>query len=1175
MANQWTEQQREAIESRGKSLLVSAAAGSGKTAVLVERIVSRIAEGYDADRFLVVTFTRAAAEEMRERIRNRLEALLAEAEGDLAVHLQKQRTLLSHAHISTIDSLCMWIVQNHFQDLDIDPDFRLGEAGELRLLQEDVIRDLMESVYEAGDPAFLNLLDNYAREKGDTGLKDLILQLYEFSQSSADPEAWIRACRAGFGSEAKTLDDLPVVAAYREMLCTELESMASVLDAKAVFLNAQGGNSKVEAAMRQDAELLHGLSASKTYEELSCIKDVKFSIKPRTPAAGFAPVDAYCLSIHSTVKERAKSIKERFRFETPGQMLAAIRGTDAPMQALLDLVCQFSESYRAAKQERNLTDFSDVAHMALKLVLSDERVRKELQDRFEEVVIDEYQDSNELQERLLQAISGESRGRYNRFMVGDVKQSIYRFRQARPEIFIEKYDRYPDCCESGSVDEGKIDLSANFRSRREVVDSVNHIFYQIMGRELGGIAYDDDSALHARAKFPEAEDDAYATEALIITSDSEMSDRKDIEAALVARRIRALMDSGFQIFDGKRDCMRPLRYSDITILLRTMRGWAESMTKALSQRGIPSYSALSNGFFSAVEIKVVLDLLKIIDNPRQDIPLMAVLTSPIGGVTERTVAKLKAESVATGGDRYNTDLIDILRISNDPDVTHFLNELSLYRRLSLHMTVMELIEYVLERTGYLYYVTALPGGEKRRANLELLKEKARTFATTSYQGLFQFNRYIEQLKKYDVDFGEASELSEQDDLVRITSIHKSKGLQYPVVILAGTGKEFNHADERQMVLAHENLGIAADFVDADRCFKQKTLLKKVLADKIAEEMKAEELRVLYVAMTRASEKLIITGCRKLTKSEDAADAAGAYGGFQSDPLLPGWIVGKAKCLLDFIRMGLIRDPGNIQLREYSDEGLMEEEAEDLKTIMERLSALKVKAEGKTAADEEREKARLNDLLRFRYAFENATKHKATASVSELKEKRMDESMTSIFTPSEGTPAGALRGTCYHALMQYYPLEAGTDRDRIEAYLKAALERGLVDPDAAELLTAEDICSFYETKVGSRAAAAWLKGKLYRERPFLMSVPAELVWHEPCEDEVLIQGIIDLYFEEDDRLILVDYKTDRVSSPELLIDRYRSQLIYYADALTKGTGLPVSEIYIYSVSLRRIIRVDQP
>ncbi len=1022
----WTEEQREVIESREKNLLVSAAAGSGKTAVLVQHILSRLMDPVhpvDMDQMLVVTFTRAAAGEMRERIAMAIDEILDEQPENS--HLQKQRTLIAHAQISTIDSFCMWVVRNYFHELDIDPDFRLMDEGEGRLLQAEVLDELLEEWYEGGEEDFFHLVDIYAGEQSDKKLQELILSLYHFSQSDPHPDRWLLQAKETYANLPETLDEMPMV---KEILHEEKRKLGQfrrmLQEGLKMALTDESIHPKYQDTLQADLGIVDTLLAATTFSELLLAWERMEFVRKPAKRKNNPPgeKEEYLSNLRDVLKEELNKSKNLYALGTPQEMMDAIIGLQKPMATLVDVTMDFARKFHEEKKKRNVADFSDVAHMALDLLEGPSPLAKEISLSFEEIIIDEYQDSNRIQEEILAAVSREWRGEYNRFFVGDVKQSIYRFRQACPEMFLEKYAAYAnkeeDTCQ-------KIDLSRNFRSRAQVLDATNHIFSQLMGEELGGISYTSEAALYPAADYPEAEKDSRgksvaATEIFCIDSSTNRWEEKATEANVIADRIRHLVhpQTGMMLWDGKKKEYRRAQYRDIVILLRSQEGWGETLVQGLAAAGIPAVSQQKTGYFTAPEVVRMLNLLKILDNPRQDIPLMSVLVSPIGKFSDEEIAKIVAQDRALPKEeREIRGLYGVCQRSDTPKMKQFLSMVEHFRRLSSYLPIHELLDRIWEETGYLFYLQALPAGETRRANVEMLREKALTFEKTSYHGIFQFNRYMEQLQKYNVDYGEASTLSEQDNLVRLTTIHRSKGLEFPIVFVAGMGKSFNLMDTNQTVIFHEKMGIASDFIDPLTRIQYPTLFKRYLSQRMRMESKAEELRVLYVAMTRAKEKLILVGTDKISKTMQKKLAIAQN---FSSRQFPGWYVSQASSYWEWIFMALARDQGEFEIYPTWSEEIFLWEAQRQIHYAEIVGEF-LNLDSEKVYEKELYSS-WKDWSNYLYPFASSTNMKGSFSVSELQNKnkaeieRLSHFSGSLAKNEANGVDYAKLGTAYHRLI---------------------------------------------------------------------------------------------------------------------------------------------------------------
>ena len=1214
MALTFTPEQQKVIDLRNRNILVCAAAGSGKTAVLVERIIEIVTDEehpVDIDRLLVVTFTNAAAAEMRERIGKALSARLCQTPDN--VHLQRQVSLLHNAQITTIDSFCLFVIRNNFNDIGLDPGFRIADEGELRLLKQDTLTELLEQQYQEKNKSFLSCVEYFTGGSNDRLLEEYISKLYEFSMSYPWPEDWISQCMRGYKitsvSELEETDWCHYIIRYIRTLVAE--SIAD-LDIALQLTERPDGPYMYGETLEKEKEMLSKLTQIETFAGFyEAFTTVSFGRLPSKKDDSVNPLLREKVQLlRKNLKKRLDDIREAYLVLSPEKVVERMETAAPNVEELLLLVLAYKELLDQRKRRDNMIDFHDMEHFALDILLSRQEdgsvlpstAAREYRAHFKEILIDEYQDSNLVQELLLKSISGEEDENYNRFMVGDVKQSIYKFRLARPELFIEKYIGYT----KEASNRQRIDLHRNFRSRPQVIDSVNSVFSRMMRPELGGVDYDEEAALYQGAVFPESETgtedpaaDPYRTEYLVIGKDEESRlTTRGQEAAAIAHKIRELYAS-LKVTDKETGKLRPVRYSDIVILLRTTAGWAEEFKAVLEQEGIPAYVSSRTGYFQTVEIKVLMQLLRVIDNPLQDIPLYGTMKSFFGGFEEEEIAKIRAED-------KQAPLYELL-INYDGEekekVQEFLKWLSGYRRKTAYTPIHKLIQDILTETGYLDYVTARPGGSQRRANVEMLLTRAAAFENTSYYGLFHFLRYMEQLEKYEVDYGEADILDENADVVRIMSIHKSKGLEFPVCFVAGLSKRFNMQDTTGRMIADADMGIGVDYVDEELRLQSKTLKKRAVALKMKLDTLGEEMRVLYVAMTRAREKLILTG---MTADVDQFEAELSkqkeFGSFDRSGKIPFSVLAGASCYLDFLfpcldEVTLIR-PKELFLadvqgavveidrkqkllagKDGENKQIMTELSERFEKIYpyQYLSDLFVK----TTVSELKKKAihdlsfrSMEDLNLGDGAKGNDTEQAFTAQWFE--EPEIVPYIPSFISSTEEM-SGTDRGSAYHKVMELLDFaklgecqEPDVDK-QLNEQLEQFVEEGRLTVQWRESIDNRKIRTFLKSSLAKRMGRAAQLGRLRREQPFVLGLPASRLGGQfPESEQVLIQGIIDVFFEEDGRIIVADYKTDRVKAPEELITRYQVQLDYYAQALTRLTGKEVTEKIIYSFALGREI-----
>lgn len=1183
----WTVEQRQVIDLRERNLLISAAAGSGKTAVLVERIIQKITDRekpVDIDRLLIVTFTNAAAAEMRERIGMAIEREL-ELEPD-NVHLQKQQTLLHNAQITTIHSFCLYVIRNYFHRVDLDPDFRIAEEGELKLLKSDVMDWVLEEYYKKEEPEFLALSETIATGKTDEPLKEAILKLYEFSMSYPWAEQWLEDCKVPY--QIKSLEEfekLPI-AEELEAYLKELTQQWKLQMEKCrnISMDADGPQ-MYTPLLEQEAERMGKITEYMTYEEYyQAIRGFSFG---RLPAArkfeGDLEKKEQVQKMRNDVKASMKKIAEQFFFQPPEKQIEELRKNYPIVEKMIEVTLLFQKAFSERKREKNLLDFNDLEHFALEILVDKEtkevsRTAVELQKNYEEIMIDEYQDSNYVQETILKAVAGEAKERNNMFMVGDVKQSIYRFRMARPELFMEKYNTYTEV----ESDNQRIDLHMNFRSRSEVLTTVNDIFYKIMKEDIGNITYDAQAALYPGTEFKESIPDMFDTKILVVEPGTEKQDVKEreLEAKAIGNEIRKIVREQ-QVTDKETGELRQARYSDMVILLRSLTGWSDTLVEVLGEMGIPAKAATGTGYFSAVEVQTVLNLLRIIDNPRQDIPMAAVLSSPLVGFSGEELAILRIEypdmKFYEAAFQYQNGENTVLSLEKKKKLQEFLLLLERYRRKICYTPIHELIYQILEETGYLAYVYALPGGEVKKANLEMLIEKAIAYERTSYRGLFHFIRYMEQLQKYDIDFALA-DVQEQENVVRIMSIHKSKGLEFPVVFVSGLGKMFNTQDIREKVVLHPQLGIGLDYLDMKRRVRTPGITRQFLARKTSIENIGEELRVLYVALTRAKEKLILTGTMK--------KAAEKISSMQSTVMEDGFLSFLARLGTNSF-LGFLLQAVGCYKNKYPITIIQQKELEDLELehiLKDELSRIELLT--KLQHKEEEYLKQVEERLSYVYPFKEEENMKTKVSVSEIKHRAMDRIMVEETMDTEGEPEhyvpafmegiqeenqGAKRGTAMHRVLECYDFTK--DPEELEKQLNQMQEERLVEPEMLELISKRGLKAFLASSLAERMQKAAKNGKLYREKPFVMGEKAKDVLELSGSNEmVLIQGIIDVFFEEKDEMVLLDYKTDRVKEKKELKDRYLTQIELYQKAIERATGKRVKERLLYSFCLEQIVEL---
>lgn len=1205
MEVKWTDEQQQVIDLRNRNILVSAAAGSGKTAVLVERIIQMLTDNehpVDVDRLLIVTFTEAAAAEMKERIREAIEKNLEEHPEN--VHLQRQSTLIHSAMITTIHSFCLSVIREHFHVLDIDPGFRIAEEGELKLLKQDVLSELLETYYTEGSRAYLEFIEKFGTGRNDKKVEEIILKLYEYSRSYPQPDVWLDSCVESYQVNLPVADDENGQDAWTDILC-ESACMLRVEE-----LVCQRGADMI-AILEQGLQLCDMPDGPYMYGEI--LESDQIEVQKILKAKGFREMYQAVIgatwkrlstkkddSVDSDKREQVKVLRDKMKkmvkdiaamyfYEEPEEILRDMADSAETMGVLVRLVKGFATMFSEKKQSKNMIDFNDMEQFALRILtvesaggLIPSPSATEYQEQFAEVMIDEYQDSNLIQEAILTSVSKVSKGQNNVFMVGDVKQSIYRFRLSRPELFMEKYDSY-SVTES---DKQRIDLHKNFRSRTQVLESVNFIFEHIMRRELGGIQYDNLAALHLGADFePQNDEDGQSVhEAEILLAEAKENGR-EMEARAVARRIKELMQAGCVLDKATKKHRKPT-YQDIVILTRSVKGWADVFSSVLAEEGIPAYAGSREGYFEAYEISVLLDYLRLLDNFRQELPLAAVLTSTFAGLKAQQMAEIRSafpeqpfyEAVKEYAfvENGNVELQKMLQA--------FLDTLEHFRETVPYTPIHELLWNIIEETGYGIYVSSMPAGEQRKANLEMLVEKAAAFEGTSYKGLFNFVRYIEQLQKYDVDYGEANIADEQFNTVRIMTIHKSKGLEFPIVFVAGMGRRFSTQDVKGSIVIHPEWGVGIDAIDLEKRTKVSTILKKVIQEEITRDNLGEELRVLYVALTRAKEKLIMT-----SSVSDAKELLAQYAGspVSKEEFLPYYMLMGAHSYLDWVLplTPLLDQDVPLHVRvmdetELMDVAIIENQAEYIaKSVLLNWNTEQVY--------QKQLRKDLKTQLGYTYPYEKDGKLKLKFTVSELKKRAYLEAeagevvyeepevipLLPNFLAEESELTGASRGSAYHKLLELLDFTKSYNEQLLNDEIKGFEDAGKLSAEMVACIDIKNILEFLQCPAGQRMGHAATKNLLKMEQPFVLGVDAgEIYQGEESDETILVQGIIDVYFEEDGELVVLDYKTDKVRDGKALSEKYHAQLEYYGQALEQLLGKKVKERIIYSFTLGEEIYV---
>ena len=1224
----WTEEQSQAINEKGSNILVAAAAGSGKTAVLVERIINKIInENIDIDKLLVVTFTNAAASEMRERILDAIYKKLEEYPENQ--NLQRQITLINKASICTIDSFCLEVVRNNFFELDnISPNFRIADTTEIELLKQEVIEDIFEEKYENQDENFSKLINTYTSYRDDTPLKELVLKIYSYIQSSPFPEEWLNEKIEMFNLKDKLNEDFSKTP-WGNILLKEIEEeiiddIKTLEDIKKE-LDLDSELESFSQVVRSDLDFFKILQENinnwdKLYEIYNKMSFVSWPRK----------------KIESDLKEYAKNVRDdvKKKFSSKLSKILICNSEEANQDIfdmyeillkLKNLILEFGKEFSKRKRLKNMVDFNDIEHLALDILIKKQEdkieitdVAKRYQKKFIEIAIDEYQDSNLVQEYILTSISNNN----NIFMVGDVKQSIYKFRQAMPELFISKYKTYKNKENKSENDNLKIQLFKNFRSRKNVLDFTNLIFENIMSGSLGDIEYNKEEYLNLGADYKEIEQNLKAEIDIINLKDQENEEENtseileeeenterleniQLEARFVASKIKELIENKFQVFDRKKNCFRDIKYKDIVVLLRSTKTSAPIFEEEIINLDMPVFSDSSQEYLDSIEIENIMSLLRIIDNPIQDIPLVTVLRSNIGKFTDDELVEIRLS------DKYDNfyNAMQKAKINVGKNlqekIEKFLTNLEKWRKEQEYLALDEFVWKLYSDTGYYNYVGLMPNGELRQANLKMLFERAKQFETASFKGLYNFINFIEKLKLSSGDLGSAKLIGENDDVIRIMSIHKSKGLEFPVVFLANTGKQFNLMDLNKNILLHQELGIGVKYINYDKQVQYDTLSKSAIKSKVFTETLSEEMRILYVALTRAKEKLYITGTmndyeKEIEKMKIQVERYSKNGNKINQILIK-----KYKKYLDWINLVYLYEKGNTKdLIEYN---VLEKEEiiKKCKRIeQEEIDVVKMLEEHKK--DKEKIK-KIEEILNFEYKHKLATTIPTMSSVTQIKQmqdnikgskvrkedkeeavqkpeksnllkkskevkERKEERMTTFDKPKflkedkEDKLTNAEKGTLVHLCMQHLNEKVEYNLEKIKELVEELERKEIITLKEKENINLYKILEFTKSNIWKEMKKA---KKVYKERPFFINIPAKEIYKEEIEEKILIQGIIDLYYiNENDEIILVDYKTDYVErgKEQELIGKYKKQLDLYCKAIEEASNKEVSRIYIYSVYL---------
>ncbi len=1241
----WTDEQKQAIYEKNNNILVAAAAGSGKTAVLVERIINKVInENVDIDKILVVTFTNAAASEMRERI---LDAIYKKLEENPdSMNLQRQITLLNKASICTIHSFCLDVIRNNFYEIDISSNFRIGDTTEVEMIKQDALEELFEQKYMDNDNGFIKLVETYTDYRGDEKLQDIILGIYKYIQSNPFPEKWLSEKIDEFNIDVN-IDFGSTIwgKIILEYTSEEMNSMIMKLEKIKNDTLRFSELEKFSLTLQDDINNLKTINFSNwdtAYENMNSLKWTKW------------PVDR---NVTIDLKNEAKEIRDSVKKEFSKNILkynSKVANEDIlKMYEILveikKLILEFSEIFASKKKERNIIDFNDIEHFALKILVNEKgestEIAKKYQENFDEILIDEYQDSNLVQENILTSISKGN----NIFMVGDVKQSIYKFRQARPELFLDKYEKY-DIKSGLSVDSKgeKIQLFKNFRSRKNVLDITNLVFEDIMSKKLGNVEYNEEEYLNYGANYPEPEkpiehsgiaelniidlkekeDDIYIeendnnndVEKAIDEPKSENSTQEAqeriedavLEARFVANKIQEILNSDYHVFDRKKG-YRKVQAKDICVLLRATSVLAPIYEKEISEKGIAVFSDSSSTYLESMEVQTITSLLKVIDNPMQDIPLITVLRSNIFGFTDNDLIEIRLT------DKKCTFYESMLksRISVDNGLRHkidfVIESLRKWKNEEEYTPLNEFIWKLYLDTGFYNYVTLLPNGNLRQANLKLLFEKAKQYEKVSFKGLFSFINFIDKVKTSSSDMSAAKIVGENDDVIRIMSIHKSKGLEFPIVFLSSTGKKFNMQDLNTPILIHQDIGFGPQFIDAESKVEYPSLAKEAIRIKAKEETISEEMRVLYVALTRAKEKLIITGMSKdieksfkdKNKQLEMHQQKNVFKESKELEKLSPNLVGKYTSYLDWLELVYEYNKDNkidniIKLNIYNKRDLIaeisNEDNEEISMMKKVKEEIQEKEKQMSSEKEKKHKKDILDKLKWRYAHTRESKIPTKTSVTKLKELEAETAQLDIddlvdiartrnnkaeernqkHTMLSAKPRfmekiqklnSAQKGTLMHLCVQLLDEKKEYNLEKIKEFIQDLKNRNIISEIEAKNVNEQMLFRYTKSELWNELKLA---KEIHKEEPFYINIDANTIFDDAEEGEtILVQGIIDLYYiDKEGKLILVDYKTDYVPDGDVskLEQKYKVQLDLYKKALEDALGRKVDKAMIWALNL---------
>lgn len=1212
MEMNWTASQKNAIDLTGSNLLVAAGAGSGKTAVLVERVITRVLDDknpVDIDQFLVLTFTKAAAGEMKEKISKRISQKLLEDPDNS--HLQRQMSLIHKANINTIHSFCNELVRENYHLLDLSSDFRIADQTELLLIKNEIARRILDDSYEKEENApFVQFLNMFTEAKSDESAAQMMVDIYDKLASSAYPDKTLARMERSFHVDpAADLKDT----SWGEMIVStclqEISYYEQVTGEQLERLSYDEGLKKAyEPAFLSDREWISQLKKEMengSFDDICRIFST-LSFKKLGAARGLSddPAAMEAKGIRKMVKEGLEKMQRKFFGLTSHQWLEDIWAMAPAIYCLCGLIREFGEAFAGEKQKRNVIDFSDLEHFALRLLTDTEKnasLAQRIQQKYVEILVDEYQDTNEVQEYIFQAVSG---GKNNIFMVGDVKQSIYRFRQACPEIFLQKYLTY--CEDITSRGNKKICLFDNFRSRREILDFINELFGCIMSRELGEIDYNQKEFLNYGQLYPPNQEDGQPKVGIMILDQSQQEEAEEegeepkgpveMEAVLVARRIQEMMAQNTMVFDTRMGQMRPLKYQDIVVLMRSVANKAPIYEDVLSSFSIPVYSDGVSSYFDTTEIMIMFSLLRVIDNPLQDVALISVMRSGLFPFNEDEILKIRMAY-------EEGSLFDAVRYcaeQGEEKCKKFVETINRYRQKATDVTVDQLIWFLYQDTQFFDLCGTMVNGKLRQANLRMLFEYARKYEATSFKGLYNFINFVNRLVEQEGDFLPAKVISQNSDVVRIMSVHKSKGLEFPVCFLCETGSRFNYSDIRTGMIFHDKLGFGPQYKDIDRKITYPTIAKGALGLVMEQEMLCEEMRILYVALTRARERLIITG--RVKNAEEKMAMTHGMKIKQKGKIHPSALIKNAS-YLEWMLFFLYDHIDGAPLRKLGgeDTGAYEEHSSRVEISVyssmqtdsrEKIEEEDIKPEQEGTAQSSYQA--LHERVFYRYPYTILSTTPAKVSVTEIKGREIESELLEQtdtkehflpvvfkepeFIKEEQSPSPARRGTAVHLVMQYIDFERAGSVEAIQKQIEELTQKGFLHETDAKLISPQQIYRFFSSDLAKRIGQA---KRVWREEKFNLAVLRSLLYGKngDCDiddKKILIQGIIDCFLEEKDGyVVIIDFKTDKLSAkdyPELMA-RYQIQMALYRRAVEEIYQKQVKESYIYLFHTGETVKIS--